>query len=199
MVQELGLESEVIVPSRVSKVRLIFHEGQVQRLPNSPIGLLTSDLIRPKALSFLKDLFVTKAKVDKWNAANNGDDDVSIHDFISRHFGAELSEDIIAGVVVGIYAGNAKRLSAKSCFSSLHSVEQNHGSLIRGILSGKGVKKSARASDLARRIKVHLPPSPIECHTELYHDVPRLLVVFFPSKTVYLCSPKRFRLFTTKI
>ena len=40
----------------------------------------------------------------------------------------------------GIFAGDSKRLSLKSCFPLLHGYEQKHGSIIKGMLGGSDGK-----------------------------------------------------------
>ena len=62
-------------------------------------------------------------------------DDEDIHSFISRRLGPEVASLLIDPVVRGIYAGDCRKLSVKSCFRPLFTLEQEHGSIVRGMLT----------------------------------------------------------------
>jgi protoporphyrinogen oxidase len=58
----------------------------------------------------------------------------------------------------GIFAGDIKKLSVKSCLPMLYKLEENSGSIVKGLLFGKskffsvsGIK-TARCHDLVKHI-----------------------------------------------
>ena len=70
-------------------------------------------------------------------------EDETLAEFGRRHLGPEAFEKLIDPMASGVFAGNAERLSLKSCFPRIHEVESQYGSLIRGLIK---LQKEARRS-----------------------------------------------------
>jgi len=66
--------------------------------------------------------------------------DESIWDFAARRLGKQAADRLIAPVTLGIFAGDARRLSLQAAFPKLHELEREHGSLIRGMIARKRAK-----------------------------------------------------------
>ncbi|CAG8589214.1 6364_t:CDS:2 [Scutellospora calospora] len=64
-------------------------------------------------------------------------DDESIHSFIARRFNLTLADTMMSALVHGIYAGDIKNLSIKSTFKQIFDMEQNYGSVIKGMINSK--------------------------------------------------------------
>merc|ERR1712015_344348 len=79
-------------------------------------------------------------------------EDESVHDFIAKHFGSDLANYVIDPLCRGIYAGDSRLLSAKSCFGVPFEVAARHGSVVRGVVKGAG-------SRLGRRMRGEAPPT----------------------------------------
>jgi oxygen-dependent protoporphyrinogen oxidase len=72
-----------------------------------------------------------------------GDDDESIADFATRRLGREAAERLVAPLLGGISAGDASDISVRAAFPQLVAMEQEYGSLVRGML----VARRARSGD----------------------------------------------------
>jgi oxygen-dependent protoporphyrinogen oxidase len=72
-----------------------------------------------------------------------GKDDETLAEFGTRHLGREAFEKLIDPMASGVFAGDATRMSLKSCFPRIHEVESQYGSLIRGLIK---LQKEARRS-----------------------------------------------------
>src|SRR5205085_4106682 len=58
----------------------------------------------------------------------------------------EVADTFVDGLVTGIYAGDPKRLSVRSCFPRLVEMEEQSGSVVRGFLrSAKAKRREAKA------------------------------------------------------
>lgn len=123
LIEELGLQDQVIAPSRDARNRYLYHQGRLQCLPRSlweiPFHPLTRDWI--------------KVLQRDWQMPKRQEEDESIHAFFTRRLGQTWTECFIDPLVSGIYAGNCRRLSLKSCFPLFDEWEQQQGSLLRGI------------------------------------------------------------------
>jgi len=58
-------------------------------------------------------------------------------DFIARRFGRSIAEKLLEPFVSGIYAGDARRLSAAGAFPKIVALEREHGSVLRGFLASR--------------------------------------------------------------
>ena len=68
---------------------------------------------------------------------------------IIAKYPTQVADWLINPMCRGIFAGDSKLLSLKSCFPLLYGYEQNHGSIIKGMLRGSdGKKRLYSASEL---------------------------------------------------
>uniref|UniRef100_A0AAQ5ZY10 Protoporphyrinogen oxidase n=1 Tax=Amphiprion ocellaris TaxID=80972 RepID=A0AAQ5ZY10_AMPOC len=147
MVEELGLEGEVLPVTYshiASKNRYLYVNGQLHKMPSRISELLRTvpPFSRPLLLSVASELLVTKSK----------EDDESIHSFVSRRLGKELADIAVDSLCRGVFAGDCRKLSVRSCFPPFYNAEQRRGSLILGMLLGSGTILSLNICDI-RSIK----------------------------------------------
>uniref|UniRef100_A0A8C0JAA4 Protoporphyrinogen oxidase n=1 Tax=Chelonoidis abingdonii TaxID=106734 RepID=A0A8C0JAA4_CHEAB len=147
MVSELGLDADVLpVPGDhpASKNRYLYVSRALHRLPSGIGGVLRTvpPFTRPLLWSGLREL-----------AAPRGTQpDETIHRFVSRRFGKELADIAIDSLCRGVFAGDCRALSMRSCFPALFEAEQRWRSVILGMALGGG-KGPALDSALSRRAR----------------------------------------------
>lgn len=124
LIEELGLQSEVLPASSHARKRYLYCDGTLQSLPNHLLTFLCSPLTRG----------VVPALMKEWLIAPSKEDDESIYQFISRRLNPNIANCLIDPMVNGIYAGNIHHLSMRSCFPEMYRWEQQEGSLCKGIL-----------------------------------------------------------------
>lgn len=115
LTQEIGLHSEMIESDKNGQGRYLWLDGKLRHIP-----ILSWDLLK----GLLKDL--------RTPALKEGDE--SVWDFACRRFNPTVAEHFFDPLVVGIYGGNIKELSVRSCFPLYKSFEDQHGSLLKGLL-----------------------------------------------------------------
>jgi oxygen-dependent protoporphyrinogen oxidase len=128
--KEIGLTP---VPGDVAaKKRYVFSEGELHQLPEKPPQFLASKLLSvPGRLRVIGEVFTRST--DKT--------DETLEEFGTRHLGREAFEKLIDPMASGVFAGDARNMSLKSCFPRIHEVEAEYGSLIRGLIK---LQKEAR-------------------------------------------------------
>ncbi|XP_067252453.1 protoporphyrinogen oxidase isoform X1 [Chanodichthys erythropterus] len=146
MVSELGLESELLPITKdhvASKNRFLYVKGQLHKMPSGPGGALRTipPFSRPIIQSVLKEILISKGK----------EEDESVHAFVSRRLGSELADIAIDSLCRGVFAGDSRQLSARSCFPPLYEAERSRGSIVLGMLIGSGGGPKVVPSDLAKR------------------------------------------------
>ena len=127
LIEALGLQDQVIAASSTALTRYLYTEGKLQQLPNSLLSFFTSPLMRGVIPALWREL---------WQPSGHSEDE-SIASFISRRFGKNITERFFDPLVSGVYAGNMHHLSIKSCFPDLYRLEQESGSIIKGLFSKK--------------------------------------------------------------
>jgi protoporphyrinogen/coproporphyrinogen III oxidase len=110
-------------------------DGRIRKLPGNPFEILTTKSVSFSGkLRFLREIFYVPKKKSR---------DESVYEFFERHFGSEVADYFADPFVTGIYAGDAKKLSIKDAFPSMHEAEKKSSSLIRHLIQKR---KSSRAS-----------------------------------------------------
>ncbi|XP_068188902.1 protoporphyrinogen oxidase isoform X2 [Antennarius striatus] len=146
MVHDLGLSGEIlpVASSHVaSRNRFLYVNKQLHRMPSGLSGLLSTvpPFSRPLLLSVAMEILVKKSKKD----------DETIHSFVSRRLGKELADIAVDSLCRGVFAGDCRQLSVRSCFPLFYDAEQLRGSLMLGMLLGSGPRPVAPRGPLAQR------------------------------------------------
>ncbi|HRD55559.1 MAG TPA: protoporphyrinogen oxidase [Parachlamydiaceae bacterium] len=131
LLEDLGLQDEVILPSPDAKNRYIYKNKKMEKLPSGFVSFLSSPLTCHSLKYVVRDFFGFSKSVDE---------DESAYAFMMRKYGSEITDNLFAALISGIYAGDIKKLSLKACFPLLHQAEKEYGSLIRGMLFKKNKK-----------------------------------------------------------
>ncbi|KAG8009743.1 Protoporphyrinogen oxidase [Nibea albiflora] len=139
MVDDLGLGGEILPVTYnhlASKNRYLYVNKQLHRMPSGISGLLRTvpPFSRPLLLSVAMEIFVKKGT----------EDDESIHSFASRRLGKELADIAVDSLCRGVFAGDSRKLSVRSCFPPLYNAEQHRGSLTLGMLLGSVLPSSCQ-------------------------------------------------------
>jgi len=131
----VGIDNELVEANPVSKDRYIFRAGSYQVLPDSPPKLLKSNFFSFKTkLSIIGEFFRRSEKIEEETLAH----------FITRRFNKEVSDYVLNPFVAGIYAGNPEKLLVKLTFPFLQELENNNGSVLKGMVkSGGGSRRTS--------------------------------------------------------
>ncbi|XP_069573352.1 protoporphyrinogen oxidase [Brachyistius frenatus] len=146
MMEDLGLTADIlpVTYSHVaSKNRYLYVNGELRKMPSGVSGLMRTvpPFSRPLLWSVAMEMLVKKGK----------EDDESIHSFVSRRLGRELADIAVDSLCRGVFAGDCRKLSVRSCFPLLYKAEQSRGSVVLGMLLGSGPSPEIRPGPLAQR------------------------------------------------
>ncbi|MFC2049338.1 protoporphyrinogen oxidase, partial [Chlamydiota bacterium] len=130
LVKALGLEGKLVAGSQESKRRYICLGGKLHRFG---MGFL----LRQGVLgAVLHDLFTPKSVLE----------DETIADFVTRRFNQRLAENVMDPLTKGVFGGDMHALSMRSCFPCLWRLEQEYGSVVRGMFAKRKGKKRGPAA-----------------------------------------------------
>ena len=151
----LNLEDECLYASALSKNRFVVKDKKI-----IPIPLSFKDFIKTKLFSTKAKLRLLKEPFIKSKSFYNE----SLNDFILRRFGKEILDYAVNPFVSGIYAGDSKRLSAKSSFPKLIQIENEYGSILNGVIKMKKNEKKSPSRIFTFKNGMHTLPKEIEKH-----------------------------------
>lgn len=126
LIAELGIVDQIIPATQKSKVRYLYTGGKRQALPSSIATALSNPFTLPLATGILLEPFQ--------NRRLESISDESLASFFSRRFGPFYANTLLSAIVSGVWAGDAKKLSAKSCLPYFFDLEARRGSLILGAI-----------------------------------------------------------------
>ncbi|XP_041259936.1 protoporphyrinogen oxidase isoform X2 [Onychostruthus taczanowskii] len=134
MVSELGLAGDILAVPRdhpAARNRFLYLGGALHPLPSGLWAVLRAVPPFQRALlwSALRDLLTP---------AGTGPDE-SAHAFARRRFGPEVAELAVDSLCRGVFAGDSRALSVRSCFPALFQAERRRGSVLLGLALPHGV------------------------------------------------------------
>lgn len=129
-----GLADACLPAAAASARRFIVHGGRMREIVANPVGFARSGLLGPAALlRILGEPFVP--------ARRNGTDE-TVWAFAARRLGPQVADRLILPMALGIFAGDARRLSLPAAFPRMAALERDHGSLIRALIARRGETRS---------------------------------------------------------
>jgi protoporphyrinogen/coproporphyrinogen III oxidase len=164
---KLGLADQLINTNETGKKACVLHRGQLHDLPE---GLLS---FVPKQLgSFLQSGLLSWSGLARMGlefAVPPGSprDDESLATFLRRRFGSQAYERVLEPLMAGIYAGDAEQMSLRATFPRFFELEQQHGSIVRGMMAAKQSALSTASSQPRRTMFVSLKHGLTELVTAL--------------------------------
>lgn len=137
LVEELGLEDQLVATNPNAKTNYILHRGKLHAMP---LGLVLG--IPTAVAPFMKTGLISplgklRAAMDLLLPRRGVDEDESLGGFIRRRLGQEVLDHITEPLLAGIYAGDTQSLSLSATFPQFKQIERKHRSLILGMLAAK--------------------------------------------------------------
>ena len=135
--QRLGLEDRLLPASDAFNNRFIFTAGKLRAVKMHPLKFLFSGLLPLSGMIRLaRELWVPQRAADA--------PEESVADFARRRIGPLGYQVLVDPMQTGIYAGDPEQMSVAACFPRVLEVEQQYGSLIRGMMKIAKERKAAQ-------------------------------------------------------
>lgn len=135
LARELGLGDSLRGSNDAERRTYILHRGRLRPLPEG-LMLLVPTRLWPIVETPLLPLGAKLALAGEYfrRPPAHPSEDESVADFVRRHFGAAMLENIADPLLAGVYGGDSGRLSVRSVLPSFWKMEREHGSLTRSVL-----------------------------------------------------------------
>lgn len=127
LIAAAGMNDDVVQASDAARRRFVVRSGRAREVRPNPLRLVTAGVLGAAgAARLLAEPFVR---------ARTAKTDESVFDFATRRIGRQAAERLVAPMMLGIFAGDAKYISLLGAFPRLAALEREHGSLVRGMLA----------------------------------------------------------------
>lgn len=127
LLDALALRAQVERLAPATATRYLVRDGALRAIRPGPLGLLGT-----RAISFIEKWALFRDYARKGSARPDAQE--SLRAYCAAHFGISFTENVLAAVFNGVFAGDLSRLSAATCLpQSEPMVAQGH-SAVRGML-----------------------------------------------------------------
>ncbi|WP_455241834.1 protoporphyrinogen oxidase [Petrachloros mirabilis] len=156
LIEKLGLTDQLINTNETGKKAFVYSKGRLCELPEGLV-VITPGQIGP----FLKSGLLSagglaRMGMDLFIPAKRSQQDESLASFFRRRFGRQAFERMMEPLMAGIYAGDAEQMSLKATFPRFLELEQEHGSVIRGMMAARKSGSPAQGTRQRRTMFVSL-------------------------------------------
>lgn len=132
---ENGVLEAAIDAAPASKKRYIVRGGKPRVVPFSLSSAVTTPLFSLAGkLRMLGDIFIPRG---------NPDGEETVADFVRRRIGREMYNYALNPLVAGVFAGDPEKLAVRYAFPKVWHLDQQYGSLIRGMFPNAKAKKAS--------------------------------------------------------
>lgn len=145
LIEEAGLAAQAIPANAAAARRFIYRAGALREIVPNPVGFARSGILSPTGfLRFLGEPFIPRRRDES---------DETVWDFAARRLGTEVADRLIMPMTLGIFAGDARRLSLPAAFPRMRALEREHGSLIRGLIAKRGKTSAGTLTSFSEGIE----------------------------------------------
>jgi len=136
LIETVGLAGERVFREPAANKRYLLKQGKPQAVPLKPMDMLMSSFWSWKAkLRMVMEPFISVS------APGNEE---TVADFVRRRFGRELFEQAIDPFVAGTLSGDPEQACVQSVMPQFYNMEQQYGSVIRGMFALKAAGSHGR-------------------------------------------------------
>jgi oxygen-dependent protoporphyrinogen oxidase len=137
LARELGMGGELIGTNDASRKVYVVNRGRPVPLPDGVL-LIVPTKFKPFALSrLISPIGKLRMGMDLFIPPRRDGADETLAEFVRRRLGDEALDKIAEPLLSGIYNAEADRQSLLATFPRFRALEEQHGSLTRGILSSR--------------------------------------------------------------
>lgn len=127
LIHDCGLAAELQPSTAASARRYLYRAGRMREVIPSPLGFARSGILSP--------LGMTRVAAEPLIPRRRDRGDESVWAFAARRLGREAADRLALPMTLGVFAGDAKKLSLPAAFPVIAALERDHGSLLRALIA----------------------------------------------------------------
>lgn len=156
LARELGLEDQLIGVREGFQRSFLVSGGKLHAIPKGFYLLAAPRLRTLWQLPFLSLKAKCRMAADLWISPRKSSDDESVAAFIRRRFGEEALWKIGQPMIGGIYTADPEKLSLEATFPRFRRMEEQYGSVIRGLRAREAGRGPAEKEASGPRYRLFL-------------------------------------------
>ncbi|KIL37712.1 protoporphyrinogen oxidase [Cohnella kolymensis] len=137
LAEELGLTEELTGTNPAAKKTYIARNGVLHPMPQGLTLGIPADIDKFMETGLISDEGKRRALEEMDIPRSSDTSDESVGAFLERRFGREMVTGIFEPLLAGIHAGDLYRLGLQATFPQFKEMEQQYGSLIRGMTENR--------------------------------------------------------------
>jgi oxygen-dependent protoporphyrinogen oxidase len=153
---KLGLADQVINTNETVKKACVLYKGRMHDLPEGLLSFVPRQLKPFLRSGLLTWTGLVRMGLEIAVPPDPSTEDESLAGFLRRRFGTQAYERVLEPLMAGIYAGDAEQMSLRATFPRFLELEQQHGSVVRGMMEAKKTGSTALSGQPRRTMFVSL-------------------------------------------
>ena len=153
---KLGLTDQLINTNETGKKACVYSRGRLHELPEGLVVIVPGQLGPFLRSGLLSRAGLARMGLDLVLPVRRSPEDESLASFFRRRLGRQAFERMLEPLMAGIYAGDAEQLSIQATFPRFVELEQQYGSVIRGMMESRKAERPSAPSGLKRTMFVTL-------------------------------------------
>jgi oxygen-dependent protoporphyrinogen oxidase len=140
--RELDLGDQLIGSNDAERKTYILIDGRLVPLPDGLMFMVPTNLLS----AFSSPLFswTTKLRmIREWFHRPTVSNDITVAEFVSRHYGREMVDRVADPLLAGVYGGSADELSLWSVLPRFAQMEGRYGSLGKALAASKAMQPTS--------------------------------------------------------
>ena len=145
--RHLGLGDQIMPTTEENKGTFVLSNGKLHEMPEGLILMVPTKIMPLITTSLFSWFGKLRMGLEIFIPARHGKEDETLGSFVRRRLGKEALNKIAEPLVAGVHAGDPETMSMRASFPKFMEMEDEHGSLIKGMLARmKKAKEVQRAS-----------------------------------------------------
>jgi protoporphyrinogen/coproporphyrinogen III oxidase len=133
LARDLGLEDQLMEPNEAQRKVYVLVKGKRHPLPDGLALIVPTNFRAFARSSLISPLGKLRMALDLLIPPKRDGADETLADFVRRRLGAEALDKIGEPLMAGIHSSESERQSLLATFPRFRTLEEQHGSLIRGM------------------------------------------------------------------
>jgi len=146
----LGLEAELLKTNETLRKALVVREGKLYPVPDGFLLMAPGKIWPVVTTPLLSWRGKLRLAAEPFVARRTSVEDESLESFVVRRMGDEVYRRLVQPLIGGIYTADPTKLSVRATLAQFVAMEQEHGSLVRGMLNRTAKNKSESRESGAR-------------------------------------------------
>ncbi len=152
--KRLGLEDELLGTNEEKRKTFVLSNGRLHELPEGVILMVPTKLLPLAASSLISIPGKIRMAMEFFVPKKTDDRDETLGSFVRRRLGQEALDKIAEPLVAGVHAGDPATMSVRASFPKFVQLEEEHGSLIRGMLKRLSAARGAHKPPTGAKKKI---------------------------------------------